>query len=239
MSTPALALPLMFSMFTGCPESPELALNNQPVAPNVQQGPPGGPPADGTAPPPADGAASPPGDGSVPAGPPTEGPEMPMAFAPAGLASLATDGKTITLSGTITGAKEAQVDFVRLIDKKGDKAPEVLEVVRTADGTFSVKAPATLATPIYVVVNVDKKGDGIGPGDTIGFTEVSKIEGKDIALSLDVSAGVSVEAKLPWSVKTMVAPKDGSGDPKDAPALGAGTPLSTPPGSPPPTPPKP
>lgn len=221
MSTPALVLPLLFSMLTGCPESPENAINNQPMAPPVNQGPPGGPPAEG--------AGSPSADGAVPIGPPPEGPEQPMAFAPAGLASLATDGKTITLSGTVTGAKEAQIDFVRLADKMGEKAPEVLEVVRTADGTFSVKAPATFATPIYVVVNVDKNGDGIGPGDTVGFTEVTKIEGKDIALTLDVSAGVSVEATLPWSIKKMVAPKDGSGDPKDVPALPPGSPVSAPP----------
>jgi hypothetical protein len=128
-----------------------------------------------------------------------------------GLASLAKDGKLITLSGTLKDATAAQIDFVRLSKRDGETVPEAMEIAKTTDGTFSVKAPATLSEALYLIVNVDQSGDGPSPDDVVAVVSVDKIVGKDIELKdIDCSKGNKSNDKIPWEVRDMKAPTGGT-----------------------------
>lgn len=244
-----LVLPLLLSTLAGCPETPEDAVSGMQAAP-----PPNAAPAT-----PVEGGeggmgGDPAAGGGIPAAPSAGLAEPGTPPAPAssvvpGFASLITDGKSITLSGTLKGAKKAQIDFVMVNDQGGVMSPSVVEIAQTTDGTFSVKAPASLSKPLYVIVNVDKAGDGPSPGDAIAFTEVSKIEGKDITLSIDATGTTGIESKLPWAGQAPPAPlmdaagaaippsAGGPGAPKDPPLATDGK-APVPPGDVPAAPPK-
>ncbi|GDX78301.1 hypothetical protein LBMAG42_01120 [Deltaproteobacteria bacterium] len=252
-------LPLLLSTLAGCPETPEDAVSGMQAAP-----PPNAAPTT-----PGEGGEGMGGDaaagGGIPAAPSAGLAEPGSPPAPAntvipGFASMITDGKSITISGTLKGAKKAQIDFVTVSDQGGVMSPLVVEIAQTTDGTFSVKAPASMSKPMYVIVNVDKAGDGPSPGDAIAFTEVSKIEGKDITLSIDATGTTGIESKLPWAGQAPPAPTmeaggaavppstGGPGAPKDppiatdgkaAPGGAPGDKAPVPPGDVPAAPPKP
>ena len=127
-----LLLPLALVPLLGCPQPTETVATEG--APPPGSPPPGDPnappPGDPNAPPPgAPGdAASPPADPNVAQGnpPPADGPQPggspPAPFKPAGLASLVKDGKSVTISGTVTGLKVAQIDVTAVKTVDGQAA---------------------------------------------------------------------------------------------------------------------
>ena len=201
---------LASSPLLGCPQpSDTVATEGAP--------PPGSPPpGDPGAPPPGDAGAMPPGDpGAAPAdaaavaptegnAPPADGPQPggpPSApFKPAGLASLIKDGKSVTLSGTITGLKVAQLDITAVKTVDGQVVPEVLEIVRVTDGTFSVKAPATFDRDLYVSV-MTPPTEGKLPGeDEIGggYSKAIKLNGADVKVDIVFKKDRDWAKGLPW-----------------------------------------
>ncbi len=191
-----LVVPLLL---LGCPvEDPAVA-----AAAAAASAPPSGDPG---APPPAP-AGGPVGDAAASsAGLPGEptGLVAPFAAAP-GLASLITDGKSITLSGKIIGSNTAQLD-IQTTQPGNAHAPLLLEVIKVIDGTFSVKAPATYATPLYITaIGSVPEGDKTPPLG--GASDAVKLEGKDVAVEITLSSGPEWLAKMPWGI----APPPGEG----------------------------
>lgn len=206
-------LALFLLPLTGCPE-PQGEVTGQP-----------GDPAAGTAPPPV--------DGSVP--PPASGEGAPMGGPPPGFASLVTDGKTVTISGTVKGATKAQIDFTTITERDGQKFPSVIEVVQTTDGTFKVSAPASYAGEIWVTATVDAAGDGPTPDDKGGIAASAvQLNGKDVTVDVTISDDADWFKKLPWYVEPSAgmtpgappsaAPADGAAPAGGAPSAGGGAP---------------
>jgi hypothetical protein len=208
----------------GCPEPPPMQ------SPEGQQGPsngslPGAPAGGPAAGGPPEGAAA--GTAGGAGG----------AFAPPGFASLVKDGKTITISGVVTNATKAQVDFTIAKKERGQYMPFVVEVVQVTDGKFSVTAPATYDEPFYVSAVVDAKGDGPTPDDKGGMlAEPLKLEGKDVNITLAISDKEDWEDKVPWT-RPDDAPgaQGGAGGPPPGVHNAANVPTGGPPnGGPPP-----
>jgi hypothetical protein len=123
-------------------------------------------------------------------------------------ASIIGDGPTVTISGTVKGAKVAQVDFTIAKEMDGHKMPELLQVVKVTDGTFSVKAPANYDQPIYISAVSDTNGDGLNPDDPSGCAaEPVKLAGKDVKLEISISADSSWVKKMPWYSADMAPPQ--------------------------------
>lgn len=202
----------------GAPVGPAPDGAQPPGAPGPEGGVPGapGPAVEGGAPAPATGAAS----------------GGPNAFSAPGLASFITDGKSVTLSGTIVGAKEAQVDVTAVKEVDGQPTPEVLEIVRTTDGTFSIKAPATFDRTLYVtaVAVTDKAPSPTDPG---GVAAPVKLEGKDVKVEIVMGKDQAYAKGLPWwrePADDMNPPLGGApgGVPGAAPADGTAAPVAAP-----------
>lgn len=183
---------------------------------------PGGPPPVGTpgaegGPPPGGEGGPPPGGEAgaegVPAGegaPPPEGGAAPGPFVPepgaggvtppappVGLSSLVKDGKTITITGKLVGATEAQVDVQTVRADGAKSSPELLEIIKVTDGTFSIKAPATYDRPLYLTAQVHGP-DGSKPSELAGAADPIKLEGKDISVEIKLTTGPEWLKKLPW-----------------------------------------
>lgn len=219
---------------TGTEEAAPVAPGGEaPVAPPAEGAPAGTPEGDAAATPTPGGdpAAAPP-----PGGEPTGLPGTPAE--PAGFASLIAGGKSVTLSGTVKGQTVAQVEFAHLVERQGQKVPEVVEVVKITDGKFSVQVPATYEPGIFVSAVVDKKGDGPSPDDlTGGNTKPVKLAGKDETIEITVATGNAWMKDLPWTDPT--APDPGGREAPGGGAMGVG-PAGPPPagGRTPPPPPE-
>ncbi|MES2644144.1 MAG: hypothetical protein V4850_31955 [Myxococcota bacterium] len=222
----------------GCPQPAD---PGAPVGPAPDGAlPPGAPGPDGGVP---GGAPGPAVEGGPPAGAVTGVPDN---FAAPGLASFITDGKSVTLSGTVVGAKEVQIDVTAVREVDGQPTPEVLEIVRTTDGTFSIKAPATFDRTLYVsaIAVTDKQPSPSDPG---GVAAPVKLEGKDVKVEIVVGKDPAYARSLPWWREPgddMAPPSGGTpggtpgGPPIAAPADGAAPPVAAPastapPGAPP------
>jgi len=200
--------PVLLWIVTGC-SSPEGGAPTPPSAPAPdgaaapvgapavgQPGAPGQPPAaDATAPPP----------GGTPTAP----------LAPPGFASLITDGKTITIRGTVTPPSAVQVDFARVKMVDGKAQPEALDQVKATGGKFEVKAPATLDGEIWVTaMTADAK-----PGEAKGGMAAApiKLAGKDVSVEIKLESGIDWMKKTPWyedrGAPTPQPPPDGPGTP--------------------------
>lgn len=198
---------------------------------------PGAPPAGGAPPaeggvPPADGAPAvggpaptngvvPPADGAAPAAPSDFAEPAP----PPGLASLIKDGKTVKVRGKLIGATKAQVDIQTVRGSGKSAAPELLETIKTTDGTFVFDAPATLDRPLYVTAMV-QAGKDPKPDDLAGASDAIKLAGKDISIEITLSKDPGWLKKVPWGESAMAPagttlPTAG-GDPA---ALGRGQPV--------------
>lgn len=226
--------PVLLWIVTGC-SSPEGGAPTSPSAP-----PPEGAAAPAGAlvgaPPGAPGGGGAPGQAPAPdasAPPPGGTPTAPLA--PPGFASLITDGKTITIRGTVTPASAVQVDFARVKMVDGKAQPEALDQVKATGGKFEVKAPATLDGEIWVTaMTADAK-----PGEAKGGMAAApiKLAGKDVSVEIKLESGIDWMKKTPWyedrGAPTPQPPPDGPGAPGaaggPAPAGAAG---AAPPGGP-------
>ncbi|MFZ5477192.1 MAG: hypothetical protein ACOZNI_10495, partial [Myxococcota bacterium] len=154
-----------------------------------------GPPGDPNAQPPADPNAA----ASAPPPSETAPPTAPTPPVPPGLASLIADGKTVTIKGTVKGAKKAQVDFTQVKEQDGQKLPDVIEVIQITDGTFTVTAPATYDKDIWITAVVDSKGDGPTEDDWSGVAPAPvRLAGKDVIVEIPVGASNEWLKKMPW-----------------------------------------
>ena len=206
MQTLASALLVLPFLLLGCP---------QPDDAGTTGGPGGVPPADGGVPPAAGGEGAPPTDGGS-----TQVPGDPTASGgtPNNFERLIAGGPSITISGKVVGATKAQVDFTIAKVVDGKKMAEVLQVVPAPDGTFSVKAPAKYAEPIYVSAGVDLTANGPTKDDLGGCTDAPiKLDGKDITLEIKVSADPAWNKKMPWFTEMSFNMAPGS-MPPDAPS---------------------
>lgn len=229
-------------LLIGCPEEPTSA----PLTPGGpgEGAPPGGqggpPPAEGTTPP-AEGTAPPAEGGSAaPADPSTLGMSAPTP--PAGLASLIKDGKKVTIHGKLVGAKAAQVDIQTTRESGPGTEPELLEIIKVTDGTFTVEAPATFNRPLYITA---MEFDGKEPlrDGLAGASAAVKLEGKDVNVEIKLSKGPDWIKKLPWgdsarrpAGEAPAPPPDGQGGAPGTPPPG-GAPGGPPPGGAPGAPP--
>ncbi len=213
-------LPLVVLVVSGCPttDMPSGAAGAAggqppPTSPGEPGGQPGGAPvAPGV---PAAPAAIEPGDPAA----------SPLAAKPApGFASLIQGGPTVTISGTLVGAKDAQVDFTRVKETDGRKVPEPLEILKVTGGKFTVEAPATLYGEIWVTAMTT--GPDGAPGTKAGVAAAPiRLEGKDVSVSIQLGDSADWMEVLPWHDPTMPPP----GAALD-PAAGA---MPTPPAAPP------
>ncbi len=234
---------LLVTLFAlaGCPDpvDPNLPGGGAPGGEIAPMGPNGGPPQEG-APQPADGAAPPTDGAPQPAG--AGASPAPAPPTPPGLASLVKNGATVTVSGTLEGAKKAQIDF-QFYTKAGKEesvsAPENIEIVQVTDGTFSVKAPATSDRDLYITATA-KQGDQPASTDPVGFVGPLKLAGKDLAVTIKLLPnGV---AKHPWfreggpPLGGALPPTDGAAPPPNGTAPPAGGAAPTPDGKAAPTP---
>lgn len=212
---------LFTSLLVGCPEPEDnvTAPGGAPGAPPAGgPGGPGGPPAGGeggTPPASADGSTPPPAEGAPPLG-------NSMMEPPPGLASLIKDGKSVTISGTIEGAKEVQVDFTAVDESSGTPRPKALEILKVTDGKFSVKAPATYEATIYVTAIQDATGNGPTADDVQGGGNAVKLDGKDVTVTIKMGE-MTAEAKKLFSAP----PEMPAGNSQPPPPEGA---APTPPG---------
>ncbi len=213
-----LLLPLALVPLLGCPQPTETVATEG--APPPGSPPPGDPnappPGDPNAPPPgAPGdAASPPADPNVAQGnpPPADGPQPggspPAPFKPAGLASLVKDGKSVTISGTVTGLKVAQIDVTAVKTVDGQAVPEVLEILQVTDGTFSIKAPATFDRELYLTATAPPT-EGKLPGESEmggGYSKAIKLAGADVKVDIAFKKDPEWITGLPWFRKDAPAP---------------------------------
>lgn len=227
-----IVLPLTILLFVGCPttDAPPSAPGAaggqpSPTSPGEPGGQPGGVShaADGSvAPPPgpastagAPGSALGPGDPIVTAPPANSAP---------GFASLIQGGPTVTISGTLIGASDAQVDFTRGKEKDGRMVPEPIEILKVTGGRFKIDAPATLYGEFWVTA-MTLAVDGTPFGKAGVAAAPIRLEGKDVSLTISLSDSLDWMKVLPWHQADMPKP----GAPLD-PGAGA---LPTPPNAPP------
>ncbi len=195
-----------------------------PTSPGEPGGQPGGaqpPPPDGT---PAAAPGAPTGESAGALDPGDPALSAPPGKPAPGFASLIQGGPTVTISGTLVGAKDAQVDFTRVKEKDGRKLPEPLEILKVTDGKFKLEAPAILSGEIWVTAMTTGPDGGLG-GKAGVATAPIRLEGKDVSVTIQLGDGPDWMAVLPWHEANMPL----AGAALD-PAAGA---LPTPPNPPP------
>jgi hypothetical protein len=218
----SLALTIAFlASITGCPPPPEgnggPAANGEPGNPGPAQsgeaGAPGGPSAATPSPPGAPGGpdagstAPPPGGGND--GAEIGAPSPPKA--PVGFASLIKGGKSVTISGKISGAKSVQIDFTATSTINGEIAPDIIQIETSPDGKFSVQAPATYDRDIYIVALAPATAGKPGPDDPGGVYGPIKLEGKNVSVEMTLSKDAEWRKEMPWY-------RPGDGGPAEPPS---------------------
>jgi hypothetical protein len=150
--------------------------------------------------------------------------------APPSFADLIADGDSITISVTVVGAEESQVDFQMLDKKDGKVAPRVLHVEHVVGaGPHKIAAPANLDGDLYVSVmsQGDEPKDEVGePPPASGPENRTGGLAKPITLAgADHSVTVTVGTVPAWLDDLITPRKEGGGPvggPDDGPQGGPG-----------------
>lgn len=174
-----LSLPVLLA---GCPD-PDTVLpgpGSDPAVPPPSAAPGGGP------------GAAPADAGAAPA--PTAGGPGPFT-PPPGLDALVGAGPSVTITGTVDCGDAPQLDVLKLEGETSARTPVLLEIRTVTGGRFSLRAPATYESELYLVAT-DRKGEQPAPTDPMGHHGPFRLEGKDVTATIVCSADGST--KLPW-----------------------------------------
>jgi hypothetical protein len=97
------------------------------------------------------------------------------------------DGRTVTISGAVTGAKNGQIDFVAAVQREGRLVQEHLQSARFKNGRYSLEVPATYEHPIVVTAVVMEEGEQPGPSVPSGAcANTVKLSGHDVTCDITI-----------------------------------------------------
>ena len=146
-------------------------------------------------------------------------------------AQIITEGETINLTGTVSGAEKYHLEFLVVDEQEGRPAPKVLHMDQVEGSSFTVQVPKNYADPVWLIITADLTGDGPSEDDMIGgTTEALTFGADDLELQFTLKAEADFLQKLPWFTKDQAGPppEGGTPPPGAAPSAGAAPPAEVP-----------